>query len=63
MSSLCRTRIGHSGPKLDAKFVSVLASVEHGLCKTVTALKRDLGRRSKSALSDLSRSERFTSGE
>jgi len=37
-------RIGHSGPRLDAKFVSVYPREEHGLCKTVTALNRDLGK-------------------
>ena len=42
---MCRIRIGHSGPRLAAKFVSVYTSVEHGLCKTVMALKRDLGKR------------------
>lgn len=52
-SSLCRIRIGHLGP-----------GVEHGLCKTVTALKRDLVKQFKSgAFIDRSRSERLRSGE
>ena len=41
---LYRTRIGHAGPRFEAKFVSVYPSEEHGLCKIVTALNRDLGK-------------------
>ena len=52
-SSLCRTKRGYCGPRLEAKFV--YPSDEHGLCKMVTALNRDLGKGFRSAAFLLSR--------